>query len=184
MIGKTATGFGVTRRILGIDPGSRKTGYGLVEVRGSKVVHVDNGVIVVNVKDSIPLRLRQICEGLQDIIREFRPDEVAVESVFLGKNVSSALKLGQARGVALFAAAHFNLTVTEYAPTEVKRAVVGTGRAEKKQVQEMVRILLGLPEVPQEDAADALAVAIAGGLANPLLSQLTTTRPKRRRKNG
>ena len=174
----------MARRILGIDPGSRKTGYGLVEVRGSKVVHVDNGVILVNLKDPIPLRLRQICEGLQDVIREYRPEEVAIESVFLGKNVSSALKLGQARGVALYAASSFNLPVTEFAPTEVKRAVVGTGRAEKKQVQEMVRILLGLPEVPQEDAADALAVAIAGGLSNPLLSQLTSTGPRRRRKNG
>ena len=173
----------VSRRVLGIDPGSRKTGYGVVEMTGNKVSHVDNGVIIVDTKAPMPLRLRQIFDGLNDIVAEYRPDEVAVETVFLGKNVSSALKLGQARGVALVVAALGNLNCREFSPMEVKRAVAGTGRADKKQVQEMVRILLGLPEIAQEDASDALAVAIAASMTRelPEMLQSGTSRKRRRR---
>lgn len=169
-------------RVLGIDPGSRKTGYGIVEHSGSSIRHVDNGVIVADVKDTMPLRLRQIYEGLVDVIQEYKPDRVAVETVFLGKNVSSALKLGQARGVALLAAATANLPLKEFSPMEVKRAVAGTGRADKHQVQEMVRMILGLPEVAQEDAADALAVAICRCMHKEFPLPLPPKKTTRRRK--
>ena len=170
------------RRVLGIDPGSRKTGYGIVEMTGNRVKHVDNGVIIVDVKAEIPMRLRQIFDGLDDVIRIYKPDEVAVESVFLGKNVSSALKLGQARGVALVVAGRWNLGVREFSPMEIKRAVAGTGKASKEQVQEMVRIVLGLPERAQEDASDALAAAIASCMVRPLNLVSGTRSVKQRRK--
>ncbi|TSK05815.1 MAG: crossover junction endodeoxyribonuclease RuvC [Geobacter sp.] len=146
--------------ILGIDPGSRKTGYGLISRQGNRLVHIDNGAIFTDKAKDFPQRLEKIFSGLSAIIAEYQPEVVAVEDVFLAKNAMSALKLGQARGAAIVAAVNVGLPVHEYTAMQVKKAVVGTGRAEKAQVQQMIKALLNLPEIAQEDASDALAVAI------------------------
>ena len=146
--------------ILGIDPGSRITGYGLVSKEGNRLIHIDNGAIFTQSAKDFPQRLQQIFAGLSAIIEQYRPEAVAVESVFLAKNAQSALKLGQARGAAIVAAVCVGLSVFEYSALQVKQAVVGSGRAEKQQVQHMIKVLLNLPEVAQEDASDALAVAV------------------------
>jgi crossover junction endodeoxyribonuclease RuvC len=147
-------------RILGIDPGTRLTGYGIIDVEGNRLRHVDNGVVATRSKDPLPLRLEAIYDGLRQILDRYTPGCVAVEQVFLAKNPRAALTLGHARGVALLAGIHSHLPVSEYSALQVKSAVVGYGRADKQQVQRMVKTLLNLPEVAQEDAADALAVAI------------------------
>jgi crossover junction endodeoxyribonuclease RuvC len=148
-------------RVLGIDTGSRITGYGVIETDGADCVFVDCGVIQVNVADALALRLRVIHRRVVEIIQELKPDEAAFEGVFYSANVQSALKLGHARGVCIHAAAAADLPVYEYSPAEVKSAVTGYGRAEKLQVQQMVRALLKLVEGPDSyDASDALAVAI------------------------
>lgn len=147
-------------RVLGIDPGSRITGYGIVDQTGNRLVHVDNGAIFTDSADGFPGRLKRIFDGLSEIILQYHPDEVAVENIFFSTNVQSALKLGQARGAAIVAAVNANLPVSEYSALQVKQAVVGQGRAEKGQVQKMLQALLGLPEVAQADASDALAVAV------------------------
>ncbi len=147
-------------RVLGIDPGSRITGYGLVDQIGNKLIHVDNGAIFTDSADDFPGRLKRIFDGLSEIIAQYRPDQVAIENIFFSTNVQSALKLGQARGAAIVAAVHANLPVAEYSALQVKQAVVGQGRAEKAQVQKMLKALLGLPEIAQADASDALAVAV------------------------
>lgn len=147
-------------RVLGIDPGSRLTGYGVVERDGSRLRHVDNGVVVLNAKAPLEERLVVLHAELSKLLALHRPDVAAFERVFFSKNAQSALVLGQARGVALFAAASVGLPVFEYAPAEVKRSISTSGRADKHQVQQMVRFILGLPEPAQEDASDALAVAI------------------------
>ena len=147
-------------RVLGIDPGSRITGYGIVEQEGNRLVHVDNGAIFTDSAADFPGRLKRIFDGICAVIAEFRPDEVAVENIFFSTNVQSALKLGQARGAAIVAAVHACLPVAEYTALQVKQAVVGQGRAEKGQVQKMLKALLGLPEIAQADASDALAVAV------------------------
>lgn len=146
--------------ILGIDPGSRITGYGIISKQGNRLVHMDNGAIFTQSAKEFPQRLEKIFRGLSDIILQFRPDAIAVENVFLAKNAQSALKLGQARGAAIVAAVSVGLPVFEYTALQVKQAVVGSGRAEKVQVQQMVKVLLNLPEIAQEDASDALAVAV------------------------
>jgi len=147
-------------RVLGIDPGSRITGYGIVDQSGNRLVHVDNGAIFTDSADDFPGRLKRIFDGLSEIITQYRPDQVAIENIFFSTNVQSALKLGQARGAAIVAAVHANLPVAEYSALQVKQAVVGQGRAEKGQVQKMLKSLLGLPEIAQADASDALAVAV------------------------
>ena len=148
-------------RVFGIDPGSERTGYGCLETDGQRHHLVACGAIVVPARATFPDRLRLIHEGLSAVLREYQPELVAIESVFHAVNVRSALKLGHARGVAMLAAVEAGLTVAEYTPAEIKRAVVGYGRAEKQQVAEMVRLLLHLDETPTpHDAADALAVAI------------------------
>jgi crossover junction endodeoxyribonuclease RuvC len=154
------SGEGRTMRILGVDPGTQVCGYAVLETDGERARALDYGV--VSSRDpSVAVRLRVIHEGLLAVIRRLRPDVAVVEGAFFGKNVRSALKIGEGRGVALLAAASEGLDVVEYAPAEVKKSVVGNGRAHKSQVQQMVRIILGLPEVPApEDAADALAIAI------------------------
>jgi crossover junction endodeoxyribonuclease RuvC len=146
--------------VLGIDPGSRITGYGIVAQEGNRLVHVDNGAIFTDSAADFPGRLKRIFDGLCAVIAEYRPDEVAVENIFFSTNVQSALKLGQARGAAIVAAVHACLPVAEYSALQVKQAVVGQGRAEKGQVQKMLKALLGLPEIAQADASDALAVAV------------------------
>ena len=147
-------------RILGIDPGSRRTGVGVVDSIGHRVVHVHHQVIATRDED-FPSRLKDIFEGIAEVIDLYKPHEAAVESVFLSRNPSSALKLGQARGAAICAAVAAHLPVHEYAPTEIKKAVVGSGRADKAQVQHMVTLLLNLSELPDSDPADALAAAVA-----------------------
>jgi len=149
-------------RVLGIDCGTECTGYGVVELlTGEKLAYVDSGAIKLSLRQSAPDRLAAIFERLSALIAEHRPDHVAIEDVFYAVNVKSALKLGQVRGVAMLTAAAAGLRVAEYAPLTIKSAVVGYGRAEKRQVQRMVAQLLGLPSAPEPpDAADALAIAI------------------------
>ncbi|BAE74535.1 crossover junction endodeoxyribonuclease [Sodalis glossinidius str. 'morsitans'] len=145
--------------ILGIDPGSRITGYGIVRQEGCKLTYLGSGCIRTKV-DDLPARLKLIYAGVSEIITQFQPDCLAIEQVFMAKNADSALKLGQARGVAIVVAMNLDLPVFEYAARQVKQTVVGSGAAEKSQVQHMVRTLLKLPANPQADAADALAIAI------------------------
>ncbi|MCW8107829.1 crossover junction endodeoxyribonuclease RuvC [Alteromonas ponticola] len=145
--------------ILGIDPGSRVTGYGLIKRQAGKIEYVASGCIRVK-GDELAPRLAQIFAGVVEIIRQYQPDEFAIEQVFMAHNPDSALKLGQARGAAIVAATQGELSVAEYSARQIKQAVVGKGSAEKNQVQHMVRHLLNLPGTPQADAADALAVAL------------------------
>ena len=147
------------RRILGIDPGSRLTGFGIVDFEGDRPTYVTSGT-VRSPDGSFPDRLKRIFESVHDIVAEYRPDVVAIESVFMAKNAGSALKLGHARSAALCATFAFEVDVFEYAPREIKQAVVGTGSASKEQVQHMIVSLLQLDGIPSADAADALAAAI------------------------
>ncbi len=159
-------------RVLGIDPGSNVTGYGIVEGHGSAFAHIENGGIAPKRGLALPLKLQDIFRGLKALMERFRPDAVAIENLFVAKNARSSLILGHARGVALLAASETGLTAAEYSPSQVKLAVTGSGRADKEQIQRMVRSLLGLPEVACEDASDALAVAIchlnSAGLAEKI----------------
>ncbi len=148
-------------RVLGIDPGTLTSGYGIVVEEDHKLFHVVSGGISPSAKHAFPLRLKKIYEELEKVIDKHRPQVVVVEDLFVSKNIKSALKLGHARGVAILAAMNAGLPVFEYAPLEVKQAVVGNGKADKKQVQMMVKVLLDLPKAPHPaDAADALAAAI------------------------
>jgi crossover junction endodeoxyribonuclease RuvC len=148
-------------RVLGIDCGSRVTGYGVIDSNGADCVFVCCGAIRSKSSDPLADRLKTIYSGIVQIIREIEPEAAAFESLFYATNVQSALKLGHVRGVSMFAAAEANLPIYEYSPLEVKSAVTGYGRAEKPQVQQMVRALLKLKAPPQPyDASDALAVAI------------------------
>jgi crossover junction endodeoxyribonuclease RuvC len=149
-------------RVLGIDCGTEYTGYGVVELADSgRLVCLTCGAVKLSARDPMAQRLSKIFSSLQEIIQAHRPDRVAIEDVFYALNVKSALKLGQVRGVAMMAAAVSGLEVSEYAPLSIKSAVVGYGRAEKQQVQQMVTRLLNMAEVPEPpDAADALAIAI------------------------
>lgn len=148
-------------RVMGIDPGSNCTGYGLVEEAQGRPRVVHWGAVRSKPKQAFPERLKLIYNELVRVIREFSPDVVAVEDLFFAKNVKSALKLGQTRGAILMAAINEEVALAEYSPLEVKQSVVGYGRADKAQVQDMVTALLGLKEKPEPfDAADALAVAI------------------------
>ena len=146
-------------RILGIDPGSRVTGYGLIEVQGSRSRALAYDVIKLG-EQPLEQRLLQVLSGLRGLIAAHRPDEVAMEQVFVRRNVASALVLGQARGAALCAVAEAGLPLHEYAPASIKLAIAGNGRAEKPQIQRMVKVLLNLAAAPAEDAADALACAL------------------------
>ena len=149
-------------RVLGIDCGGAYTGYGVVEMRsGGRLVCLTCGAIKLSPRDPLARRLARIYDGLGALIVEHQPNEVAIEGIFYALNVKSALKLGQVRGVAMLAAAAAGLEVAEYSPLTVKSSVVGYGRAEKQQVQDMVTRLLGLDEPPEPmDASDALAIAI------------------------
>lgn len=146
--------------VLGIDPGSRKTGFGIVNVTGGKPSYVSSGVIRLPVQAPIPQRLGVLFDNLEQIITEFAPVELSIEQVFMAKSAGAALKLGHARGAAIAICVRHGLEVHEYAARLIKQAVVGTGAATKDQVQHMVKTTLGLPASPQEDAADALAAAL------------------------
>jgi crossover junction endodeoxyribonuclease RuvC len=148
-------------KIFGIDPGSVRTGYGCIESTGSRHRLIACGTLAAPARATFPEKLLVIHAGLAALLERHRPECVAVENIFYAKNVRSALKLGHARGVALLAASEAKIPVVEYSPAEIKRAVVGYGRAEKRQVQEMMKLLLGLDTVPSpHDVADALAIAI------------------------
>ncbi len=157
--------------LLGIDPGSRITGYGLVQAEGNRFHYLASGCIRTTGED-FPRRLHEIFQGLSQIVSEYSPEEVAVEQVFVSRNVSSALKLGQARGAAICACVNAQMPVFEYTPTQVKQALVGTGHADKTQVQHMVQATLQLSSTPQADAADALAIALCHAQIRRTLGQL------------
>ena len=169
-------------RVFGIDPGSERTGYGCVETDGSHHQIVICGAISSPALASFSDKLLRIHRQLTAILEECRPDSVAIENLFHSVNVRSALKLGHARGVAMLAAVEAGLPVFEYTPAEIKRAVVGYGRADKPQVQHMIKLLLGLAEVPSpHDAADALAVAICHAHAQPAPRTIGAVQPARSR---
>ncbi len=149
-------------RIIGIDPGSRVTGYGIIDQLGQQIRYIASGCIRTR-GEALAERLGMIFTGVNQVIDEYLPEEMAVEQVFMNKNADSALKLGQARGAAICAGVTRTLPVSEYAAREIKQAVVGKGGATKEQVQHMVRVLLSLDKPPPGDAADALAVAISHG---------------------
>ena len=162
-----------TRRILGIDPGSRLTGFGVLDFVGAAPSYVTSGT-VKSVDGGFADRLRMIFESIRSVVEEYRPDVVAVETVFMHKNAGSALKLGHARSAALCATFGHDVEVFEYAPREIKQAVVGTGSATKEQVQHMVVSILKLDGAPAPDAADALATALCHGHQQRVHAQLGT----------
>ncbi|MDH5601184.1 MAG: crossover junction endodeoxyribonuclease RuvC [Gammaproteobacteria bacterium] len=171
------------KRILGIDPGSRFTGFGIIELNAGRSIWLNSGCIRVQ-GDSLAEKLCIISEGLNNLLDEFQPDEMAIEKVFVSRNVDSALKLGQARGAAISTVALRKIPVSEYTPTQIKKAVVGKGNAAKTQVQHMVVNLLGLSSAPQEDAADALAIALCHAhtgqtLGNRIEALSNTTRARK-----
>lgn len=161
-------------RILGIDPGSRYTGYGVIDMDGNRACYVASGAVRVQGED-LAERLRIIFDGITQIVASHQPDEVAIEKVFMHRNADSALKLGQARGAAICASLSPPLPLSEYTPTQIKQAVVGRGHAEKGQIQHMVRVLLSLSATPQSDAADALAVALCHGHTRVLAAKFNAS---------
>ena len=169
--------------VLGIDPGTRRFGWGVVRKEGTKLVHVAHGVIALG-DGPLHLRLAMLERELEVVVRAHAPTHASVEGLFFAKDAQAAAKLGHARGVALLVCARADLPVFEYPPALVKRAVAGSGRADKPQVARMVRVLLGLPEVPQADAADALAVAITHARRVPLPPAAASHRPGGPRRGG
>ncbi len=158
-------------QILGIDPGSRVTGYGIIKVSGFSYTYVASGCIRIK-SDEFPDKLKEIYVGLDAIITEYEPDLAAIEQVFVKINVGGALKLGQARGAAICACVMRSLKVGEYSPNQIKKAVVGRGHATKEQVQHMVKAQLNLNKVPPSDAADALAIALCHAQTSQTLNRL------------
>jgi crossover junction endodeoxyribonuclease RuvC len=149
-----------TIRIIGIDPGLRRTGWGVVESDGVRLGYVGSGLITSDGDDELAYRLRQLFEGLLGVIAAMKPDEAAIEETFVNKDPRSTLKLGQARGIALLAPASRGLKVAEYTPNQIKKTVTGAGHAEKRQIQAMVGFLLPKAKFESADEADALAIAI------------------------
>ncbi|MBL4639767.1 MAG: crossover junction endodeoxyribonuclease RuvC [Kordiimonadaceae bacterium] len=147
-------------RLLGLDPGLQKTGWGIVESHGSRLIHIANGTVKSTSKKSLAERLVELYDGLTEVVAEWQPHSCAVEETFVNKNPTSTLKLGQARGIALLVPSQAGIPVAEYTPNHVKKSVVGAGHAGKDQVEAMVRILLPGIQINGPDAADALAVAI------------------------
>ena len=147
-------------RILGIDPGSRVAGYGVIEAQGDRLDFVTCGVIRVTPSYTFGERLREIYQGIGEVIARHQPQQVAIEEVFMAKNANSALKLGHARGVLMLAVMQAELPLAEYSPRLIKQSAAGYGNADKGQIQQMVQVILALTKSPSQDAADALAVAI------------------------
>jgi len=158
-------------RILGIDPGSRKTGYGVIDTADGHISYVASGCISM-VDQDLPNRLKTIFEGMQALIATYEPREMAIEKVFMHRNADSALKLGQARGAAICAVVIQTIPVHEYSATQIKQSVVGSGHAQKNQIQHMMKVLLELNDIPQSDAADALATAYCHANTSSTLSKL------------
>ncbi|MFC1926302.1 crossover junction endodeoxyribonuclease RuvC [Chloroflexota bacterium] len=166
----------MSNRILGIDPGMALMGYGLIDDNEGELSAIDYGALSTPAEQSVPQRLRSLYRGVCDIIERYQPAEVAVE-LFVARNLRTALMVGQARGVAILAAANKDLPVYEYTPLQVKLAVSGYGRGDKRQIQEMVKLQLGLSSIPEpDDAADALAIAICHTGQTRLLELLATQR--------
>lgn len=158
---------GILMIIMGIDPGIAILGYGLIRYEGNKFYVMDYGAVTTEPKSSMPERLAILYRNLTDIINRYKPEAFAVEELFFNKNVKTALTVGHARGVALLAAYEAGLDIFEYTPLQVKQAIVGYGRAEKMQIQQMVKILLNLESIPKpDDVADALAIAICHAHSN------------------
>lgn len=150
--------------IMGIDPGFAITGYGIVKYEVNKFSPIDYGAVTTDSSMELPKRLLLLYNGLTDIIKKFRPEAIAIEELFFNKNTKTALNVGHGRGVAVLAAAQSGIDVFEYTPLQVKQAVVGYGRAEKAQIQQMIKVILNLSEIPKpDDVADALAVAVCHG---------------------
>jgi len=148
------------QRLIGLDPGLRKTGWGIIDVEGARLIHIANGIVHSDDSLSLAERLVQLFDGLQQVITDWQPHSAAVEETFVNKNPSSTLKLGQARGIALLVPAMAGIGVAEYSPNHIKKTVVGSGHAGKAQVAAMLKILLPRAVINGEDAGDALAVAI------------------------
>jgi crossover junction endodeoxyribonuclease RuvC len=160
-----ATGKGHT--ILGIDPGTATMGWGVIRQEGSRLRYVQHGAITTPSNWAMPRRLGRLFDGVTQLVEGYRPDTVAVEELFFNTNVTTAITVGQARGVALLAAYRAGIEVAEYTPLQVKQAITSYGRADKRQVQEMVRALLSLREIPRpDDAADGLAIAITDAFSS------------------
>jgi crossover junction endodeoxyribonuclease RuvC len=147
-------------RIIGIDPGLRRTGWGLIDVDGNRLLHVGCGSVSTSDKAVLATRLLELHDGLARVIEEFGPNEAAVEATFVNKDATATLKLGQARGVAMLIPARAGIAVAEYAPNLVKKTIIGAGHGEKEQIRAMLRVLLPKAEPPSHDAADALAIAV------------------------
>jgi len=167
--------------VLGIDPGSRITGWGLISALGQNNTYIASGCIRMKT-DPLPERLKIIFDGVSEVIETYQPQQSAIEQVFLAKNADSAFKLGQARGAAITAMVNQDLDVAEYSARQVKQAVVGKGAADKSQVQHMVSTILRLDKAPQEDAADALAIAICHANTQHSLIKMAGTKKVRRRR--
>jgi crossover junction endodeoxyribonuclease RuvC len=172
-------------RVIGIDPGSRICGYGVLEARNGDIAYLASGSIAPKTTLQLSERLKVIYEGLVEVIGEHKPDAVSIEDIFFAKNAKSAIKLGQARGVALLAASTSGITIYEYAPTKVKLALTGRGRANKLEVQKMLTAMLGVEEFETQDASDAVAIALChihlSGIESRLGKEFTRTRRRRRR---
>lgn len=164
--------MGAAIRILGIDPGLRHTGWGVVELRGNALSFVAAGTIHAQLDGPLADRLVTLHDGIAEIVRRLTPHEAAVEQTFVNRNATATLKLGQARGIALLVPARSGIVVAEYAPNAVKKAIVGVGHAEKGQIRMMVRMLLPRAEFDSDDAADALAVAICHAHSRTLVATL------------
>jgi len=159
--------------LLGLDPGSHRLGYGVIESRGQGLVHLAHGTLVATRQQALHLRLAQLYDGLDQILQDYQPDCVAIEKIFTARNVASALTLGHARGMILLAAGQHRLDIHEYSAAEVKKAVTGNGRASKTQVSSMVKRLLSLREpVADEDSGDALAVALCHSAVDQVRRQI------------
>src|SRR5450631_3276005 len=161
-----------TTRILGIDPGLRTTGFGVIECEGARLTYIASGTIKADAAGSLPQRLKTIFDGVREVSARYSPDCASVEIVFVNVNPQSTLLLGQARGAALTALVSNDLQVAEYTALQMKKAVVGRGHARKEQVQDMVKRLLALPSLPGKDAADALGLAICHAHVGASLAQL------------
>jgi crossover junction endodeoxyribonuclease RuvC len=164
--------------ILGIDPGLRTTGFGVIEKQGTKLRYIASGTIKTGLEGALPPRLKVILTGVSEIVTTYRPDCAAIEKVFVNVNPHSTLLLGQARGAAITALVSADLDVAEYSPTQIKQSVVGTGKAAKPQVQDMVSRLLKLPGLPGSDAADALGVAICHANSHDALALIGSIAPQ------
>lgn len=163
--------------ILGIDPGFAITGYGVVKYEGNKFSAIDYGAITTESSMELPKRLLHLHDSLRELIGRHKPDAISIEELFFNKNIKTALTVGHGRGVAVLAAAESGIDVFEYTPLQVKQSVVGYGRAEKAQVQQMVKIILNLPKIPKpDDVADALAIAVCHGHSYRMSSLTSTTK--------